>query len=1566
MSTQAGAHGHHMAHLDLMATNAQGVASSATHVAVRDGDWFDPDTWADGRVPNDGALVHVPEGVSVDYQGQSNAELFLLRVDGDITFTAANGAATKMVVDTIITSDNSTFTVDAAADTDGTVDIVFNEGVAQIGGYTDVSGGDGVIGRHSWDPEQLSLGLIASGKVEIKGQEVDAGLQLAEGPGAGATQLIFDTTIEDSGWAVGHKIVVGGTKFLGDNADGELITQDEVRTVTSVQEVGGQMIVTLDLPLQYDHTGPTNPQTGAELTGHVGNMSRNVTFSSSAADPDGDGVPSRGVSLGEAESGGEHYVTERGHIMFMHNDDVDVQNSAFLGLGRTDKSVPVDDLVTGGVHDFRQHVDAGSPGQYDPGIDLVEETADHLIMNHRGRYALHIHQANQHADHDDHDHGAGPCPVTGADVCECDSDALGGGVIGPCAETGDPICHCGDQDGDGIADHLDDDFVDGAYLHGNAVWGTPGWGIVQHSSDAALDGNVVYDAGGAAFVSESGDERGIWSDNLAMGTYGVREVAPNQDGEGFNEDDGAGGVGFYMKSRALDVEDNVAVSSGRVGFFWHSNGTGLRPIEVEGGDALLEDIGHGLDYINVEDVPILVFRGNEVIAAREGVRVISDPLDSVRKFNDAWSHFEDFTAWEVDESGISITYSSKYVLSDILILGTETKVSDIAQQSSAGLFFKVSVADITVVDAHIENFYNAVTNWSMVGDRQEYRRGYWDPKLPHDHPSMNTEAYEGLGQIGGIENPVYNLWNMNLVNVTHDNIRDGWLRASNITVELEDGTDYRARGAEWYDSIDDVPNDAGVEIELLGDSRDGALVALWREDIANNPDQAAMLEQHIPLAYQEDPNIFLSQIHFTTGVEAKRHSWLDYVENINADIWSGTVLEFAKEDSFGRHVFLYGDFSPLDPSAAERSVTTNERLVLSKDMIEGVLAQDGYYRVAGVDDVKFVVVNVIFSDRLTGIPEVKEVVVALDLAWELPQGTLERGLLAINQHTIVAPQYRVFDNGVLVDDRAPIVLGDPPEGLTNYVVGVATTDEADDLSLSDDSDVANAGDGDDIVRGFDGDDQIDGGDGADTLFGGTGWDQLAGGTGNDVMSTDAGDDLASGNAGNDFIDGGGDRDTLWGNDGDDALFGGADADVLFGGAGDDVLSGDAGEDVLYGGSGSDIVNGGAFTDRIFGDEGADYLHGDDDTDSLFGGDGDDVLDGGADRDFLFGGAGADYFDGGDGRDQVEGGSGDDTMSLGTDDDRASGQAGNDTINGDDGRDALWGNDGDDHLFGGADVDTLFGGSGNDAMYGDAGKDALYGGTLDDSLFGGDEADKLYGDEGLDTLFGGAGNDVLMGNLDRDFLYGGAGDDQLYGGNGRDHLEGGAGNDVMSVGTDDDRASGQAGHDTINGEEGRDTLWGNDGNDALFGGTEFDTLFGGHGDDTLFGSAGDDLLEGQTGDDTLDGGGGRDVLFGGTENDNLFGGDSADTLTGGDGSDQLTGGSGTDRFVFDSTSGQDVITDFEDGVDAIEFMIEAFGYDDLEVLQDGDDAVVTHAGGTVRLVSVDGTTLDQGDFAFSDP
>ena len=123
-------------------------------------------------------------------------------------------------------------------------------------------------------------------------------------------------------------------------------------------------------------------------------------------------------------------------------------------------------------------------------------------------------------------------------------------------------------------------------------------------------------------------------------------------------------------------------------------------------------------------------------------------------------------------------------------------------------------------------------------------------------------------------------------------------------------------------------------------------------------------------------------------------------------------------------------------------------------------------------------------------------------------------------------------------------------------------------------------------------------------------------------------------------------------------------------------------------------------------------------------------------------------------------------------------------------------------------------------------------------------------------------------------------------------------------------------------------------------------------DILNGTSGDDEMRGFAGDDILSGGAGDDRLTGGRGNDILNGGDGNDRMRGDQGDDQLTGGTGRDRFIFNLQGGHDIITDYTDETDRLDF--SNFGFADAGALlatatQSGNDVMFTMATGETMLL-----------------
>ena len=133
------------------------------------------------------------------------------------------------------------------------------------------------------------------------------------------------------------------------------------------------------------------------------------------------------------------------------------------------------------------------------------------------------------------------------------------------------------------------------------------------------------------------------------------------------------------------------------------------------------------------------------------------------------------------------------------------------------------------------------------------------------------------------------------------------------------------------------------------------------------------------------------------------------------------------------------------------------------------------------------------------------------------------------------------------------------------------------------------------------------------------------------------------------------------------------------------------------------------------------------------------------------------------------------------------------------------------------------------------------------------------------------------------------------------------------------------------------------NDAIFGNDAANNISGGNGDDWLSGLGGDDVVSGGNGDDWI---------------------------YGGLGSDTLTGGANADTFIFWSadaskfTAGrpQDIITDFQHGLDAIDLSGLDIALNDLLEVDNQ-----TIDGANYSYVGVDANhngQFDEGEFSIA--
>lgn len=317
------------------------VAGTATITATSSGNWSSSSTWG-GSTPSNDARVLIPNGVTVTVDGMISQEFKSVRIDNGGTLKFATNVNTELRTEYLFSAMNGTLEIGKASDKVATgvkANIVF----AERGGTTS-----------SFDPERYAPGAVLMGPTTMHGADKTAWLALQTHLSAGASQLTLKSA--PTGWEVGDKIVIAGT---------EPITN---ASITSTNEIGSDEVVTITNisgstidftpALAKDHKAPAQ---ASDLDVHVANLSRNIVISSentSVTSLSGD------------------FRKPRGHIMFMHNLNVDVKYVEANNLGRTDKNIILDDWD---FSDLDANQNTGQP-------------VPNGKRNPRGRYSFHFHR----------------------------------------------------------------------------------------------------------------------------------------------------------------------------------------------------------------------------------------------------------------------------------------------------------------------------------------------------------------------------------------------------------------------------------------------------------------------------------------------------------------------------------------------------------------------------------------------------------------------------------------------------------------------------------------------------------------------------------------------------------------------------------------------------------------------------------------------------------------------------------------------------------------------------------------------------------------------------------------------------------------------------------------------------------------------------------------------------------------------------------------------------------------------------------------------------------------------
>lgn len=665
-------------------------AGTATHTAVQSGSWFDPNTWNMGTVPGDAAIVFIPAGITVDYEGQSNAHVFAVRVDGIFECKQTNAnQVTRLRFDTFIGAHSSLVRFEADDSTDGNIEVEiapfdieahkigasgfpqawsqaakthftdgdtvfqvtrsvgpddrFNSYADALAGNTSVTetsrsqveDGIGVLGRYQWDSTQLSLGMVIMGQLEIRGQEKLNMSRLAQDALRNQPLLQLDSL--PWGWEVGDSLVVTRGGNLGATQNGE--------DLVAIQSIAGHTI-TCTADLDRNHEGRLQD----DLHCYVGNLTRNITFRSLQPDS----------------------IHQRGHFMVMHNDsNVVIQNASFRELGRTDKSRLLDDMIW---DKWLQ------PKVFNSKISaLGQECAEMVrlpareVTNMRGRYSIHLHKNGATAT-------SNMIPVTG-----------------------------------------------------NVIWGNPGWGITHHDAFADVSRNVVYGVIGAGIVSESGSELGFWDDNLVVDI----QKGHNSDvyeSVLFHDDYLFSGQGLGMKGRAVICRGNV-IANANQGVGVMNMNPSINNLDRVDPVALanvrpgfqfdqfpLDQNGYSIEGDGVLPVEVaLIMENTIVINCYQGLRSIERDMGVN---HESRSIFDGYKCWGINQ-GLSIVYQADYSFRDVFISGRNSNAigTFLWKHSHNHLFDGIKMVDLAygvTVSKLVENGNsqktrnNGFTPWYFV------------------------------------------------------------------------------------------------------------------------------------------------------------------------------------------------------------------------------------------------------------------------------------------------------------------------------------------------------------------------------------------------------------------------------------------------------------------------------------------------------------------------------------------------------------------------------------------------------------------------------------------------------------------------------------------------------------------------------------------------------------------------------------------------------------------------------------------------------------------------------------
>jgi hypothetical protein len=228
-----------------------------------------------------------------------------------------------------------------------------------------------------------------------------------------------------------------------------------------------------------------------------------------------------------------------------------------------------------------------------------------------------------------------------------------------------------------------------AYVRGCVVEDDPGWAYVNHSSFVHFDNNVSYDVIGGGFQTESGDELGSFSNNIAIRTVNTlfplrmeEEEDHAPDTRENSQDFAFQGDGFWVHGGGVALTGNVASGCSGHGIIYWPEGLIEPGFPTGTYNNTYKPSNLGIDNgINESEpgilatgwYPIVNFQNNEAYSATIGLATYylhttffgDEPDYDPSYIETVHSTFDGFTAWNLQRAGIQLNYTERVTFKNI-------------------------------------------------------------------------------------------------------------------------------------------------------------------------------------------------------------------------------------------------------------------------------------------------------------------------------------------------------------------------------------------------------------------------------------------------------------------------------------------------------------------------------------------------------------------------------------------------------------------------------------------------------------------------------------------------------------------------------------------------------------------------------------------------------------------------------------------------------------------------------------------------------------------------------------